>query len=130
MQNRFSKLPSLFYVLLLALSASGWAQDITKGSITGVVHDASGAVVSNAKVSLTSPFGDRATTTNSAGEFNFANLNPGPGYGLDVELAGFTPARVGNITVGVNRTTTQDIVLQVGAAVQTVEVSGGRHNHD
>jgi len=40
------------------------AQDITKGSLAGVVRDASGAVVTDAKVRLDTPTGERATTTN------------------------------------------------------------------
>ena len=56
------------------------AQDITKGSIAGIVRDASGAVVPGATVKLTSPYGDRDTTTNAAGEYGFLNLVVGPGY--------------------------------------------------
>ncbi len=54
--------------LILALMALTCleAQDITKGAIAGVVRDASGAVVPGAPVKLTSPFGDRETTTNGA----------------------------------------------------------------
>ena len=59
--------------LLLALMALTClqAQDITKGAIAGVVRDASGAVVPGAPVRLTSPFGDRETTTNSGGAYSF-----------------------------------------------------------
>ncbi len=50
-------------ILLLALLglACLQAQDITKGSIVGVVRDASGAVVPGAMVKLASPYGDRET---------------------------------------------------------------------
>ena len=50
------------------------AQDITKGSISGVVHDATGAVVQGATVKLKSPNGDRSTTSDSVGGYTFANL--------------------------------------------------------
>ncbi len=62
--------------LLLALLALTClqAQDITKGSITGVVRDASGAVVPGAPVKLTSPYGDHSTTTNGAGVIAFTSL--------------------------------------------------------
>src|SRR5947209_7057499 len=48
-------LPALF------LTLSG--QDITKGSISGSVRDASGAILSGVRVTLTSPYGDRTTVS-------------------------------------------------------------------
>lgn len=103
------------------------AQDITKGSIAGVVRDASGAVVQGATVSLKSPNGDRATTTDSVGGYNFSNLAAGSEYDLTVTMSGFAPAQVKNIAVGVNHQTTQDFAIQVGKAAQQIEVteSGG-----
>ncbi len=58
-----------FLVLALCVLACLQAQDITKGAITGVVRDASGAVVPGAPVKLESPFGDRTTTTNGGGAY-------------------------------------------------------------
>jgi hypothetical protein len=111
--------------LLLALMALTClqAQDITKGSIAGVVKDASGAVVPGAAVKLTSPFGDRDTTTNSAGTYSFQNLTAGPGYNVTVTQPGFSTATEQHLTVGINATTTGDISLEVGTAAQTVDVT-------
>ncbi len=95
-------LSRVFVLAVLALTYLN-AQDITKGSITGVVHDASGAVIPGATVKLTSPYGDRTTTTNAAGVYTFQNLVVGPGYGLSVTQPGFSVATVGNLTVGVNQ---------------------------
>jgi hypothetical protein len=77
--------------LLLALLALTClqAQDITKGSISGVVRDPSGAVVPGAPVKLSSPYGDRTTTTNSAGAYSFQNLVVGTGYSVTVSQPGF-----------------------------------------
>ena len=99
------------------------AQDITKGSISGVVRDATGAVVPNATVKLTSPYGDHTTTSNSVGEYLFPNLPVGPGYALSVDQPGFSSAKIGNLTVGVNQRTTADVSLQIGQSTQTVEVN-------
>jgi len=74
-------LSRVIVLAVLALTCLN-AQDVTKGSISGAVHDASGAVVPGATVKLTSPFGDRSTTTNAAGVYSFQNLVIGPGYGL------------------------------------------------
>jgi hypothetical protein len=114
-----------YRALLLALLAfTGLqAQDITKGEITGVVRDASGAVVPGAPVKLTSPYGDRTTTTNSAGLYAFPSLVVGPGYSITVAQAGFSTATQANLTVGINQTTTADINLEVGTAAQTVDVT-------
>ncbi len=113
--------------MILALFALSClqAQDITKGSITGVVHDASGAVVPGATVKLTSPVGDRTTTTNSAGEYSFQSLATGNEYNLSVEQAGFSTAKAERVAVGMNRQTTYDFSLEVGTAAQSVEVTAG-----
>ena len=112
-------------ILLLALFAFTFlqAQDITKGSIAGVVKDASGAVVPAATVKLTSPYGDHATTTNSAGEYNFLNIVIGPGYSVTVEKAGFAPATAENLTVGMNQQITHDFSLTVGTTATSVSVT-------
>jgi hypothetical protein len=99
------------------------AQDITKGSIAGVVRDASGAVLANTRVQLTSEYGERTATTNGTGEYVFSNLLVGPGYVLTVELPGFTTAKVTNLSVGVNQRTTADIIMQVGSTTQAVDVT-------
>jgi hypothetical protein len=117
---------SLVFVALAALLASvAAAQDISKGSIAGVVRDATGAVVADANVTLSSPFGEKKTKTNGVGEFVFSNLQVGPDYLVTVEKQGFSAAKVGGLTVGLNQRTTADVSLQVGATAQTVEVSAG-----
>src|SRR5260370_29527003 len=89
------------------------AQDITKGSIAGVVRDQSGGVVAAATVTLASPFGDHQTKTNGQGEYSFTNLTPGAGYTVSVEHTGFSGAKVSNVNVGLNSLTTVDVNLPV-----------------
>src|SRR5260370_3611793 len=112
-------------VLCIALSCGNWgsAQDITKGSIAGVVRDQSGGVVAAATVTLASPFGDHQTKTNGQGEYSFTNLTPGAGYTVSVEHTGFSGAKVSNVNVGLNSRTTVDVNLQVGQTSQTVDVT-------
>ena len=98
------------------------AQDITKGSIAGIVRDASGAILANARVRLDSPYGGRTATTNGVGEYLFSNLVVGSGYTLTVEQPGFAIARANDLSVGMNRQTTYDFSLEVGAAAQSVDV--------
>ena len=71
------------------------AQDITKGSILGMVQDPTGAVIPGATVKLTSPYGDRSTTTDQAGQYAFHNLVVGTGYAVSVSQPGFSTANRG-----------------------------------
>src|SRR5579863_9551790 len=83
---------------LMLLTPVVGAQDISKGGLFGVVRDATSAVVADADVTLSSPFGERKTKTNSVGEYVFANLTPGTGYSLSVEKQGFSTAKVPDLT--------------------------------
>ncbi|HWE52573.1 MAG TPA: TonB-dependent receptor, partial [Bryobacteraceae bacterium] len=100
-----------------------WSQDITKGSIGGAVKDPSGAVVSGAKVALTSPFGDKTTMSDAEGNYAFANLSVGSGYAITATHEGFAPAEKSGVVVGVNERTTVDVTLTVGSATSTVQVT-------
>src|SRR6202049_2274085 len=106
-----SKAFSRFSLLLLVLALVAYlpAQDITKGSLSGVVHDATGAVIPGAKVLLTPPYGDHSTNTSASGEYTFLTLTVGSGYAISVEASGFSAAKVGGIVIGVNKQTTQDV---------------------
>ena len=113
-------LSALMVLGVLALQA----QDITKGSIKGVVRDSSGAVVPGARVSLASPNGARTTTTDSIGVYTFENLTAGSGYSVSVNKPGFVTAQAKNLIVGVNHQTTQDFTLRVGQTTAEIEVVG------
>src|SRR5579875_321572 len=69
-----------FLFLFLVSSPLLRAQD--QSAMTGVVTDASGAVVPDATVVLSNPHtGVSLTqTTDSKGSYRFANVPPGPGY--------------------------------------------------
>lgn len=120
---------SIKYLVLLlvgVLAASPLlGQDITKGSIAGVVRDASGAVIPNVTVRLDSPYGDRQTTTSGNGEYLFSNLVVGSGYAVLVDQPGFAPTKVPGLTVSLNQRTTADVMLQVSGTATTVEVQSG-----
>ena len=112
-----------FLLLLGMLTVVSNAQDITKGSIAGVVRDPSGAVVAGAQVKLTSPYGERSAKTSGAGEYSFLNLVIGGGYSVAVEQTGFSTSKVESLSVSVNHQTSADFTLQVGQASQTVAVT-------
>jgi carboxypeptidase family protein len=110
-------------VALLLATTSIWAQ-VGTTSVRGTVTDKTGAVISTAKVTLTS-VGQaltRETTTGSTGEYEFLALPPGT-YTLTVEMTGFRKFENKNIQLLVNLPSTINVSLEVGVASQTVEVS-------
>ncbi len=121
MNYYFGKLRLVFALALLVGTLQ--AQDITRGSIAGVVRDASGAVLPNVKVTLSSPFGERTTNSSSTGEYTFTNLVVGSGYALTATQTGFAPSSVTGLAVGLNQRATADITMQIGTTSQTVEVT-------
>jgi hypothetical protein len=96
----------------------------SRGTVTGNVLDASGAVVPKARVSLTGiATGIRLSTdSNEAGLFRFDAVDLG-GYDLTVTHTGFKSYLAGSVGVEANRVTTVNPRLEVGAADARVEVS-------
>src|SRR5580698_9606818 len=96
-----SVLASLSLVLLL-ITGAAYGQGGAAGTILGTVTDVSGAVIPNAKVTITSTGTGIAhvTETTGAGDYAVPDLVPGP-YRVDVEAAGFSKAQVGGTTLQV-----------------------------
>lgn len=94
------------------------------GTLTGVVRDASGAVIPGAKISLSSvQTGEvRTLATDSLGAYRVDGLKPGA-YTLHVEMTGFEQIDARNINVAASTTVSFDPVMTLGHVDQTVEVS-------
>ena len=120
------KVFSLLILLGLGwLASAGVAQaQMTFGSIVGTVIDNSGAVIPNAKVTLTNAgTGERSTSSSNAeGNYQFPNLNPG-NYRIEVEQSSFKRLIRQPIIVDVQATVRVDSRLQPGSASQTIEVT-------
>jgi hypothetical protein len=114
----------LIYLLMFAILCVGSAsaQQIS-GSIRGRVVDASGAVVSGAKVSaVQSETGlQRSTATDSQGLYVLVALPVGQ-YTLRAEAAGFKEYVQEGISLDVNQTATVEVHLTVGAPAQQIQV--------
>ena len=112
-----------FVLAALLVATPGRAAEVT-AAILGTVRDASGAVVSGAKVTLTNTQTNvtRAIETDSDGNYSFT-LVPVGTYRLVVERNGFRKYAQDGIVLQVNQKAKQDISLQVGAATETVEVT-------
>ncbi len=118
---------SLVNLLFSAVAAciagtSAYAQ-LSTAAVTGIVRDSSGAVVPQARVSLRNAdtAGVRNTTSNSAGNYNFLNVNPGR-YSIESNAKGFKSTVISEFTLAVSQTSNRDLVLELGALEQTVNV--------
>jgi hypothetical protein len=116
------KLISLLVVLALTLSLSVFAQEsAVKGAISAVITDPQGAVVTDAKITVTGAAGTKTFTTDSNGHFVAPLLTLGT-YTVKVEKQGFKPAQVSNVEVVTGKTSALTIKLDVGSSAETVEV--------
>ncbi len=109
--------------IALALVPTALAQNVSRGSIGGVVEDATGAVVAGAKVTASSQYGSREATTEGDGSFLIQNLEPGK-WNLKVGMSGFKTAEVKEVDVRLNERANITIKLEPGAVTEIVEVSG------
>lgn len=113
----------LFALMLTLTAATGYAQQLsaTQGGLGGVITDKSGALVPGAKVTVSGDADKRTVTTDDNGRFTVGSLTPGL-YTITVEKSGFKNEQAKKIEVVINRLSTIDLVLNPGAADQTVEV--------
>jgi Carboxypeptidase regulatory-like domain len=99
---------------------------IYTGSISGSVVDASGGVVSGAKVTLQTGARKLATDTSEAGSFVFLGLEPGH-YNLSVTKSGFSTLDQSDIVLPAGeRLSLGTISLKVGATSEVVTVEAQR----
>ena len=110
------------FALLFAMPSRSWSQD--NATVNGTVEDASGALVANAQVSLTSSATGqvRDTVSNGAGAYRFANLGIGT-YTLTVTGTGFQKYTKTGIVVNAAQSAEENITLAVGSQTQTVTVA-------
>jgi hypothetical protein len=105
-------------IALLCTAAAALAQEAS-GTISGTIHDTTGALVPNANITITNKATgiSRALTPNAEGLYNAPALPPGD-YDVRVEMTGFkTTVRPANVVAG--STTTVDMTLAVGRSVTT-----------
>src|SRR5215813_6931695 len=114
----------LLFIGLFAFSFSAFAQN-TSGSITGIVQDASGAIIPGAQISLINQEQGvtfQQTITNEAGIYLFSAL-PAATYTVTVELPGFKTYKKTDVKRLVNdRMGLPPIVLEVGSQSESVTV--------
>jgi len=111
---------SLFFVLLCTPLHAQYEN----GSVVGTIHDASGAAVAGATVTITNTATNISTQTktNSQGDYEVPQLRVGV-YDISATAPGFNQAVAQNISVSVGGRQHIDLSLKVGSSQETVEVS-------
>jgi hypothetical protein len=113
----------LTFICLISIVPLAVAQGVS-GRIVGTIVDKSGAVVSNAKVTITNQDTGITTriVTNSSGDYRADSLPPG-NYQATLEAPGYrTEVSKGNV-VTVDNATVVNFTLEVGSTTESVEVS-------
>jgi hypothetical protein len=122
MKRRWGFVMALAGCLWGALAAPGAAQSTT-GIIAGVVKDSTGAVLPGATLAIVNEDTNvsRSATTNATGEFKVEFLPVGT-YRVEVTLDGFKRSTRTGVVLEVSRTARVDAVLEIGTALESVEV--------
>ncbi len=106
----------MVFVYLLASALQGQ----NAASLRGVVTDPSGAVVPGALVQLRGPGGEKRATTDGAGSYDFASLNPGK-YLVRVIAKGFTITEKRGFDIAGRAAMDVQLTIQVETQVVNVE---------
>ncbi|HZG53675.1 MAG TPA: TonB-dependent receptor [Pyrinomonadaceae bacterium] len=123
---KIKSLPRFLLCLVLLTSGAGGAlAQGTASRVTGTVVDPSGAIVTDATVTLTNEGTQVAftTQTTSTGTYVFDSVQVGT-YSVSVEKAGFKKFISTSNSVNVNQPATVDVTLEVGGVADVVQVVG------
>ncbi|HVC90739.1 MAG TPA: TonB-dependent receptor [Acidobacteriaceae bacterium] len=122
-QRSWFKYLSLTFLVLCCANVMCFAQ-LDRGTISGIVTDPSGAVVSGAKVTATNTaMGTQSSTvTNDSGIYSIPALSAGS-YSVTVVAPSFKELIRQGITVSVGQTATVNLQLSVGQATTSITVT-------
>ncbi|MBS1872109.1 MAG: TonB-dependent receptor [Acidobacteria bacterium] len=115
--------PKLLAAILLC--ATGLSAQEARGSIGGRVSDTSGAVIANAKITITNTATNeiRRAQTNETGYYEVNFLEPST-YALTFETEGFKKVVRSGVELNVGSKIDISVNLEVGGTTETVEVKG------
>ncbi len=124
----------VFILLIVAVVASGQGYF---GTVSGLLTDRTGAVISGAKITLTDQEKGykRSTTSDGSGRYLYRSVSPGL-YTVVAEMPGFEKIERTNIRVNVGENPNADLSLKIAGSSETVEVKAqsqaldaeGRHD--
>src|SRR5215510_15107177 len=112
---------SLTFFVILALAGTAYPQ-AAKSELIGEVRDQNGALVPNAKVTLTDiATGQTSSKLTDDGSFIMTNLKPGI-YNVAVEADGFKQSLREGVRLATGERVRLDVVLDPGAVTELVTV--------
>jgi hypothetical protein len=120
--SRFARASAAVLLAFFLLPAAAFAQ----GAITGVVKDASGAVLPGVTVEAASPAlieKVRSVVSDDTGQYRIVDLRPGT-YSVTFTLPGFSTVKREGIELSGNFVATVNGDLKVGALEETITVTG------
>ena len=114
---------SLLLTALVAFCASRASGQDATGRITGIIYDATGAVIADAHITVTNVAThiSRETTSDATGYYQVLALPIGS-YTVSLERQGFRSATTVERKLEINQTLKIDIKMEVGSATETVTV--------
>ena len=120
---RFASFLTFLLGFVLLLSGQSFGQAVY-GSIFGTVTDSTGAVIPNAKVTVTDVRKGTSDsyTTNESGNYSATHLIPDI-YKIKIEAQGFATAESDQVQVSADTGSKFDAVLKTGAQTETVQVT-------
>jgi len=116
---------SVLVLLPLCCSIALTQSNVSSGEIKGTVTDTTEAVIPGAAVTVTNSNTGltRKAATSIDGTYRILLLPPGF-YEIRVELTGFTTQVRSDVVVTIGQTAALNFQLQVGAAGETITVTG------
>src|SRR5215204_4365923 len=113
------------FAALLAIALFAWpaAAQEQRGSIEGVVKDASGAVLPGVTVTVQNASGLKLdATSDGEGNYRFPSLAPG-NYTVSANLTGFRAGKVESVIVALGTAKKVDFALGLASVAETVQVT-------
>ena len=124
MELRYRQLRASILLILVTLVMSNIIRADVTGSILGVVHDPTSAVVAGVQITVTNVETNQSQSAQSdaAGQYRFLAL-PAGNYRLEATATGFQKFLTTGIELTVNEQRRVDIALQIGSVEQEVQVN-------
>jgi hypothetical protein len=118
-------LVSLTLVLVIVVCVGAHAQESASSAIIGLVTDSTQASLPGATVTVTqvATGAQRVVVTDGEGRFSVPGLRPAT-YDVKVELSGFTPAEMQQLTLRNGETVRPTLTLAVGTVAEQITVTG------
>ncbi len=115
---------ALFALMIAVFAAIGAQAQLSTASLSGTVADPTGAVVPNAKITLTQTDTNfvRIATSKADGTYHEEFLPVGP-YKISVVAAGFKTLQRSGVVLAVMQDATLDLTLALGGQSETVNVT-------